>query len=172
MIYWDIIKIDSKKYKSFVVNGFDYEKPFNFTNENIDIGNGLQISPGYWTREDIPKIVDKKFNFKIDGNKMIVLNNSKTFQKGSFLNSIGMNNFNEWFFIRIPEQPNEIILNFTFEDTSATERAWNYPISFNKEIPLENDCLLWVSGIKNNKEKVNHPLQRFSVKLNLIKRFL
>ena len=159
--YWDVVKIDSTKYKSFIVNGFDYEKPFNFTSENI--GNSL-ISPGFWDRKDIENILQEKLECEINGNMIKITKEDKQYE--TFLKTIGMNNFNEWFFMKIPPQPNQIILNFSFEDDSVMERNWNYPVPFNKEIQLEEDCILWVSGILNN-IKINHPLQSFNVQLIL-----
>ena len=159
--YWDVIRIDSKKFRSFSVNGFSYEKPFNFTSDNL--GN-CSISPGRWNRNDIENLIKGKLKYEINGNLLKITETEKTFE--TFLRTIGMKNWNEWFFIRIPDEPSQIILNFSFEDDSVMERSWNYPIPFNKEIALEKDCFLWVSGILNGK-KINHPLQRFHVDLIL-----
>ena len=162
--YWSIIKIDSNKYKSFIVNGFHYEHPFNFTSENIGL---CEISPGYWERNDIEKLIKGKLEYEINGNMLKIISKKSYFD--TFLKTIGMNEYGKWFFIQIPPEPNKIILNFSFEDISAMERPWNYPVPFNKEILLENDCFLWVSGMINN-EKIRHPLQQFNVDILLIPR--
>ena len=159
-----VIKIDSSKHKAFSVNGFTYEKPFNFTEENIKFDNDTKmISPGFWQREDIEKLIKDKLNYEINGN-MLKINDEVIIKKGDFLDTIGMKKTNEWFFINIPNPPNQIILNFSFEGEEAINRPWNYPIPFNKTIELYDDCILWVSGMKND-EKINTPLQNFSVDL-------
>ena len=164
-MYWNLIKIDSSKYSSFIVNGLSYEKPFNFTTENIDILD-TQVSPGYWNRKQIPSLLKDIVKYETKGNLLKIVSDDENLLKSTFLQSIGMKNLNEWFFINVPESASNIILNFSFEDESVMNREWNYPIPFNKRISLENDCILWLSGYKNNK-KCNHPLQSFNISLEM-----
>lgn len=164
-MYWDVVKIDARKYSSFIVNGFSHEEPFNFTSENIAFGNS-SISPGKWSRNDIENLLKNKLEFSVNGNMMIV----KEDVDGPFLRTIGMKKPNEWFFVKMPEQPQKIILNFSFEE-DACERPWHYPVPFNKEIVLKDDCYIWVSGDLNG-TKINHPLQQFSVDIVKIPRVL
>ena len=164
--YWNVIKIDSNKYSSFIVNDLNYEHPFNFTTENISILN-TYVSPGYWIRKDIPCLLNDIVNYETKGNLMKINETNEDLYNSSFLKSIGMTKLNEWFFINVPECASNIILNFSFEDESVMNRSWSYPIIFNKEIKLEEDCILWLSGTKNNK-KCDHPLQFFNIDLNLL----
>ena len=165
MNYWKVIKIDSKKYSSFVVNSLSYEQPFNFTIENIDILD-TQVSPGYWRRNEIPSLLDGIVKYETKNNLLKIISDDEKLLDSSFLKSIGMTNINEWFFINVPECASNIILNFSFEDESVMNRKWHYPIVFNKRIELETDCILWLSGTKNN-EKCNYPLQYFNIDLEL-----
>lgn len=172
MKYWNVIKIDSSKYSSFTINGLTYEQPFNFTTENIDILD-TQVSPGYWNRNQIPSLLDGIVDYETKGNLLkinsISSNDDEKLKNSTFLKSIGMINLNEYFFINIPSVATDITLNFSFEDESVMYRDWNYPIIFNKKINLETDCILWISGTKNNK-KCNHPLQYFNVDIDVVLR--
>lgn len=165
MKYWNVIRIDSSKYSSFTVNGLSYEHPFNFTTENIDILD-TQVSPGYYNRESIPSLLEGIVDYDIKGNLMKINSDDSKLLDSTFLKSIGMTNLNEYFFINIPEAAHDIILNFSFENESVMNREWDYPVVMNKRISLEDDCILWISGTKNNK-KCNHPLQFFTVDLCL-----
>ena len=193
--YWDIIHIDSSVYSSMIVNGFSYEHPFNFTSDNIFTPHG-NISPGYWKRDDIPKLLDGLYNYELNGNYMTIFNSKvqkpqeklsrtpssekSTFRElleesntvitnESFFQSIGMTEFGKQFFIKVPEESSKIILNFTFENDieDVMSRKWDYPIPFGKQIDLVSDCYIWVSGRLNDGTKINHPLQHFKMDIIL-----
>ena len=155
-MYCSTLKINSKINKSIMINGFSFEQPFNIRDDNNQV-NDFRISPGLWKREDIPKLLEGKVKFKLDGNLMTILEEAD----GTFLKAIGMTKINEPFFIKVPEVPDKIILNFSFEE-EAQERPWNYPVQFGKRIELYSDLFIWVSGMISD-QKINHPLSDFKV---------